>query len=157
MLGILRLIVAANHIKVQISFDLINERTLLHKVFRSEKPFLLSVPKSKNYIPFRLLSAYHKGLGYLQHRRYSGSIIIGTIVDLVAIQSGINAQMVEMCTYYHIFIRLLSGNHTQYVVHRQLLMHHLFQFGNGVRVHFQSSFLLAFFPVSIKRLIIALA
>ena len=117
MLRLLGIIVTTNHIKIQISFYLLDERTLLHKVFRSEEPLLLSVPKGKDHIPFRLLTTCHKSLGYLQYGRYSGSVIIGTIVNLVAVQGRINTQMVKMRTDNHILIRLLSGNHTQYIIH----------------------------------------
>ena len=56
LFGLLRFVVTANHVKVQIAFDLRQERTSLYKIFRAKQSFFFSIPKSKDYISFGLLS-----------------------------------------------------------------------------------------------------
>ena len=53
---LLRFVITANHVKVQIAFDLRQERTSLYKIFRAKQSFFFSIPKSKDYISFGLLS-----------------------------------------------------------------------------------------------------
>ena len=65
--------------------------------------------------------------------------------------------MVEMSPHNHIFFGIFTGNHSQYIPHGKFLMYFLFQFSYGIRMHFQASFFLTFFTVSIKKLEIAVS
>ena len=118
MFRLFRFIVATYHIKVEISLDLRNKRASLYKIFRTEQSLFFSVPKGKDYISLRLLSACKKCPGNLQYSRDTGSIVIRAVINLISVKCRVYPQMVKVSAYDDIFLHILTGNHSQYVPHR---------------------------------------
>ena len=108
---LLRFVITTYHIKVQIAFDSRDERASLHKIFGAKQPFFFSVPKCEDYISFRLLSTGNKCPYYLQYSGYTGCIIVGSVINLVSVESWIYAQMVKMSAYDYILFCIFTGNH----------------------------------------------
>lgn len=81
-------IITAYHVEVQVTFHVLDLRKRLHEGFRTEKTFLLPIPKGENDRALRLLAGSQECSRYLEDGGYAGGVIVGTIVDLVAVNIG---------------------------------------------------------------------
>ena len=116
-MGRLRLvIVTADHIEIQISFHVLYLWKRLNEGFRSEKPFLLTVPESEYNGSLRLLARGKESPRYLQNGRDSGGVIVRPVIDLVAIQHRVDTQMVIVSADNHDLVRVLPLYLTQYII-----------------------------------------
>ena len=156
-MGRLRLvIVTADHIEIQISFHVLYLWKRLNEGFRSEKPFLLTVPESEYNGSLRLLARGKESPRYLQNGRDSGGVIVRPVIDLVAIQHRVDTQMVIVSADDHDLTRVLALYLTQDIIQGKFLENTgLLDSRYGIRLHLPAGpSLLAFHMVSLKRMVI---
>ena len=84
--GLRLVIISPNHIEVEVSLDLLDKRTALHEVLRAKQPFFLPVPEGKDDCPLRLHAGGEERTGYLEDGSHSGGVIVGSVVNLVAVE-----------------------------------------------------------------------
>ena len=155
--GRLRLvIITAYHVEVQVTFHVLDLRKRLHEGFRTEKTFLLPIPKGENDRALRLLAGSQECSRYLEDGRYAGGVIVGAIVDLVAVQHRIDTQMIVMRSHDHDLVRILALYLTQDIIQGKFLENTgLLDSRYGIRLHLPAGpSLLAFHMVSLKRMVI---
>ena len=157
VLRLVRPVVAANHVEVQVALDLLHEGAGLHEIFGAQQPFLLPVPEGEDDVAQRLLARCCKRPCYLQGRRYARGIVVRPVINLVACQGGVIADVVEVCSDHHIFVRPFAGNPAQDVGQLQAAVRALLQPCQRIRMHLEASFLLPLHGACLERLVIRIA
>ena len=125
---------AAHHVEVEIALHLRHFTEMVGEVLRTEQSKLLAVPESKHNSTFGLCSTRYKGFHNLQHGSHARSIVVGTIVYLVASQVVVHAFVVEMCTYHNKLVSLLARQHSEHIAKRHRLIYTFLNIGNRVSI-----------------------
>ena len=154
VLWVLGLIVSAYHVEVEVALYLRYERASLHKIFRAQQSYLLTIPKGEDDVAFRLYARQGEGSCYLQHRTHARCVIVGTIIYLVALKVGVGANVVEVSAHDGILCSVAPGYHCQHVSHIQSAVCALLQYSYRVGVHLPRLTFLPFHAISAEGLFI---
>ena len=125
---------AAHHVEIEIALHLRYFCEMVGEVLRTEQSLLLTVPESEHYSTLGLCSTRYKCLHNLQHGSNARSIVVGTIVYLVASDVVVHALMVEMCAHHNIFVSLLAGQHSEHIAKRHRLIYTFLNLGYRVSI-----------------------
>ena len=106
---------AAHHVEVEIALHLRHFCEVVGEVLRTEQSKLLAVPESEHYCTFGLHSTRYKCFHNLQHGSNARSIVVGTVVYLVASQVVVHALMIKMSTHYNKLVGLLAGQYCEHI------------------------------------------
>ena len=149
---------AAHHVEIEIALHLRYFCEMVGEVLRTEQSLLLTVPESEHYSTLGLSSTRYKCLHNLQHGSNARSIVVGTIVYLVASDVVVHALMVEMCAHHNIFVSLLAGQHSEHIAKRHRLIYTFLNLGYRVGIDIETHAALELLhSASLKRLLVRIA
>ena len=135
---------AAHHVEVEIALHLRHFCKMVGEVLRTEQSKFLTVPKSEHYCTFGLYSTRYKCLHNLQHGSHARSIVVGTIVYLVASHVVVHALMIKMSAHHNILVGLLARQHSEHITKRHRLIYTFLNIGNRVGIDIETHATLQF-------------
>ena len=125
---------AAHHVEVEIALHLRHFCEVVGEVLRTEQSKLLTVPESEHHSTLGLYSTRYKGFHNLQHGSNARSIVVGTIVYLVASHVVVHALMIKMSAHHNILVSLLARQYCEHIAKRHRPIYTFLNISNRVGI-----------------------